>query len=348
MRGGVAPGAAGIASAGGTGRRRLGALGTLVWDSIHQRDVRAGPVEEWGGMAYALSALAAALPEPWEVVPIVKVGRDLSESAYRFLRRLPRHDCDAGVRVVGEPNNRVELRYQDEGRRTERLSGGVPPWTWPELVPLVRDCDALYVNFISGFEMSLDTAQALRDAFSGPVYADLHSLFLGMAAGGLRVPRELPAWGEWLRCFDAVQVNESELELLGRAWGDPWRLAAEVVGPELKLIAVTLGARGAAYVAGPGFAPDPAGWPAIRRRMATPGTSRSALISSERAEREGDPTGCGDVWGATCFARLLAGDALETAMRAANRMAARNVRHRGASGLYHHLVGQLAPDASGA
>jgi sugar/nucleoside kinase (ribokinase family) len=323
--------------------KRLGAVGTLVWDTIYQRDIRQGPVEEWGGMAYALSALAAALPSGWEVVPIVKVGRDLSESAFRFLRGLPRVDCETAVRVVPAPNNRVELRYREAERRSERLSGGVPPWTWDELGPLAQDCDALYLNFISGFEMELPTAVALREAYAGPVYADLHSLFLGMAAGGLRVPRELPAWAEWLRCFDAVQLNEQELELLGSAWGDAWRLAAGVVGPELKLIAVTLGSRGAAYVAGPAFVPDPASWPATRRRMATLGPSRSALVPVEDPHLEGDPTGCGDVWGATLFARLLAGEALEAAMREANRMAARNVRHRGARGLYHHLSGQLSP-----
>ena len=328
--------------------RRLGALGTLVWDSIYQRDMRKGPVQEWGGIAYALSALAAALPDGWEVVPIVKVGRDLAESAFRFLRQLPRHDCEAAIRVVAEPNNRVELRYLDDARRTEQLSGGVLPWQWLELAPLVRDCDALYVNFISGFEMELDTAGALRDAYPGPVYADLHSLFMGMAAGGMRVPRELPSWKAWLRCFDAVQVNEQELGLLGSAWGDPWRFAAEVVGPELKLITVTLGARGAAYVAGPGFAPEPARWPETRWRMATPGATKSALVGAERVEPAGDPTGCGDVWGATFFARLLAGDSLERSMQGANRMAARNVVHRGAGGLYHHLLGQLSLGREGA
>jgi sugar/nucleoside kinase (ribokinase family) len=325
----------------------VGALGTLVWDSIHQRDRRQVAVQEWGGIAYALAALAAALPAGWEVVPIIKVGRDLAESAFRFLRQLPRHDCEAAVRVVREPNNRVELRYQDEARRTEHLSGGVPPWQWPELAPLVRDCDALYVNFISGFEMELDTARALRDGYHGPVYADLHSLFMGMASGGLRVPRELPAWAAWLRCFDVVQVNEQELDLLGSAWGDPWRFAAEVVGPELKLITVTLGARGAAYVAGPGFASDPGGWAVTRHRMATPGAAHTAMVPAEHVET-GDPTGCGDVWGATFFARLLAGDTLDGAMREANRMAARNVRHRGAGGLYHHLKGQLSHGREGA
>lgn len=313
----------------------------MVWDTI-RRDDRPRPVEEWGGIAYALEALAAALPDDWDIVPLVKVGRDLAEEALRFLREVPRSDCEAGVRTVPEPNNRVELHYQGPDRRTERLRGGVPPWVWDELLPPLRTCDALYVNFISGFEMGLDTARSVRAGFQGPTYADLHSLFLGVGRQGLRVPRELPSWGDWLRSFDAVQMNEDEFDLLGRAWGDPWRLAAEVVGAELKLITVTLGARGAAYVAGPGFQPDPAGWPVVRHRVGTAGASRSGRVPLEGGPVDGDPTGCGDVWGATFFARLLAGDALEVAMAASNRAAARNVEHRGARGLHRHLAGRLS------
>ena len=55
----------------------------------------------------------------------------------------------------------------------------------------------------------------------------------------------------------------------------------------------------------------------------------------------GDPTGCGDVWGATFFSRLLAGDDIMAAMRAAHGAAARNVTFRGASGLTRHLRGEL-------
>lgn len=341
--GGEVGGDAGDDEGGGSeGPRRLGVVGTLVWDTIHRRDGVRGTTEEWGGIAYALSAASAALPPGWEVVPIVKVGADLAEEALRFLRGIPRLDCDSGVRVVPEPNNRVDLHYRDDERRAERLEGGVPPWHWTELGPVVRSCDALYVNFISGFEMELDAARALRSAYRGPTYADLHSLFLGVGRHGLRVPRQLPSWDAWLRCFDAVQMNEDEFELLGREWGDPWRLAADAVGPELKLIVVTLGGRGAAYVAGPGFDPDPSTWPGVRARVATPGASRSGRVTPEGAVVEGDPTGCGDVWGATFFARLLAGASLGEAMARANDLAARNVGHRGARGLHEHLKGRLA------
>lgn len=245
-------------------RRRLGVVGTMVWDTIHRPGERETPVREWGGIAYALGALDAALPPEWEIVPLVRVGSDLAEEARRFLARMGRTDVETGIPVVPEPNNRVELHYTAEGRRTEHLTGGVSPWTWPELAVPARTCDALYVNFISGFEMDVDAARALRAGFDGPTYADLHSLFLGIGAAGVRVPRELPAWGAWLRAFDAVQMNEQEFELLGRAWGDPWQLAAEVVGPELKLIVVTLEDRGAAWVASADFDPRPATWPASR------------------------------------------------------------------------------------
>jgi sugar/nucleoside kinase (ribokinase family) len=56
---------------------------------------------------------------------------------------------------------------------------------------------------------------------------------------------------------------------------------------------------------------------------------------------QGDPTGCGDVFGGTLVASLLGGQPLETAIASANRMARRNVSFRGASGLERHLRGAL-------
>jgi sugar/nucleoside kinase (ribokinase family) len=120
-------------------------------------------------------------------------------------------------------------------------------------------------------------------------------------------------------------------------------VAARCLGPELKLITVTLGERGSAYVAAPGFRPDPFTWQVDRRRMAAPGAMRSGKVGVRDGVRTGDPTGSGDVWGATCFSRLLAGEELETAMVQANRAAGRNVEHRGARGLGLHLAGRMAP-----
>ncbi len=323
------------------GPLRLGAIGTMVWDRIVDRDARSVPVEEWGGISYALEALTASLPESWTLRPLVKVGQDMAEGALSYVRTIPRLEAEPGPLVVPFANPRVELRYQERERRTERIQGGVPPWSWNELQPLLEGTDALYLNFITGFEMGLETAQRLREAYPGPIYADLHSLFLGISSHGTRFLRELPGWGAWFRAFDAVQMNEEEFALMGRSWGDPWKLAAETVGPELKLITVTLGERGAAYVAAPDFRPDPATWPDTRKRLGVMGASRTGRVAPTGDPCEGDPTGCGDVWGATFFARLLSGDSLEQAMSGANHSAARNVEYRGARGLHRHLLGIL-------
>jgi sugar/nucleoside kinase (ribokinase family) len=325
--------------------RTLGVLGTLVWDRIVDCDGRTEPVEEWGGIGYALAALSASLPEGWRILPIMKVGRDLFEEAYRFLGEIPGVDRSAVV-IVPEANNRVELRYESEGMRVERLTGGVPPWSWPELAHAVDACDALYVNFISGFEINLETAQALRVGYKKPTYTDLHSLFLRMSRHGLRIPQTLDAWEAWLRCFDAVQMNEAEFELLG-AGDDPWSLASSALGPDLKLLTVTLGPRGAAYLASSDFKSDPGKWRPDTRLAVSTG-AHSGRVGLLDLPRTGDPTGCGDVWGATTFARLLAGDTLDDAMARANRLAGRNVEHRGARGLYRHLAGRLSHVEEGA
>jgi hypothetical protein len=44
---------------------RIGVIGTFVWDIIYGRDPRSTPVEEWGGITYALSAFDASLPDEW-------------------------------------------------------------------------------------------------------------------------------------------------------------------------------------------------------------------------------------------------------------------------------------------
>src|SRR2546426_169819 len=161
----------------------------MVGDTIHGRDPAQAAVQEWGGISYALAALDATLPDDWEMVPLIKVGRDLAAKANDFLRSLRRTLHATRFMEVPEPNNRVTLRYESAERRCEQMAGGVPPWTWPELGPLVHDLDALYVNFISGFEMSLETAQLLRRGFPQFIYADLHSLFLGKEPGGIRSGR---------------------------------------------------------------------------------------------------------------------------------------------------------------
>jgi sugar/nucleoside kinase (ribokinase family) len=325
----------------GSGRKRLGVIGSLVWDVIYGRAPLAPAVEEWGGIGYALSGLDAALPDDWEIVPIIKVGDDLAARATQFMSALEHAAPDAALIAVPHPNNRVELRYSDDERRSEVLTGGVPAWSWLGLKPVLESArlDALYVNFLSGWELDLETMRLVRQHFRGPVYCDLHMLAWAVQPNGLRTLRPLSHVREWCECFDFLQVNEDELTMLAP---DPMALAATALHAGVQSLVVTLGKRGAVYFAAPGFERiSDLGAP--RTLGSSLGPVRTALVPAP-AVRSGnvDPTGCGDVWGATYYSRLLAGDNLGDAILAAHHAAARNVDHRGATGLANHLRGRIS------
>jgi sugar/nucleoside kinase (ribokinase family) len=304
--------------------KRIGVVGTMVWDTIQGRDPAQPVIEEWGGIAYSLAALDASLGDDWEIVPLIKVGRDLAPRAAAFLRTL--HHPAPGARFieVPQPNNRVTLRYESDERRCEQMAGGVPAWTWPELGPLVADLDALYVNFISGFEFDLTTARLLRRGFPRFMYADMHSLFLGKASDGMRFLQALDDPIAWFACFDAVQLNEEEMAQCGP---DPMTVAARALATGCRTLCVTLGPRGVAYFQHRG---------SIQTQRIVVGADDRAPVTG------GDPTGCGDVLGATAAALLVQQVPLERALERAVHMAARNVTHRGATGLRDHLLGRLS------
>lgn len=321
--------------------RRIGVIGTFIWDVIHGRHHNAAPVEEWGGITYSLSGLDAALPSDWEIVPILKVGSDLAQRATEYVHGLKRIAPDAALIEVPYANNRVELRYTSDERRTELATGGVPGWSWIGLKPVLdaAKLDALYINFLSGWELDLETALVLRSYFKGPIYCDFHMKVTTIAPSGLRVLEPIPNVGEWCGCFDFLQVNEDEMSMMAP---DPMALAATAIARGVRCLAVTLASKGAVYFAGPGFN----GIDDLRRERPF-GTERgplsTALVPAEiTSHSSGDPTGCGDVWGATLFSRLLAGDKLVSAISDAHRAAGRNFQHRGATGLAPFLRGELS------
>ncbi len=305
--------------------RRVGVIGSLVWNDIRGRDPLVAVTHEWGGIAYALAAFDAALPDDWELVPLVAVGRDLASEATDFLRTLRRPHRGARFIEVPEATHRVTLHYHQGERFSDAIQGGIPGWRWSDLGPMVADLDALYLNFNVGHELPIETARALRHGFQGPIYADLHSLSIAAPP-----PHPDPTLPDWWSLFDAIQCNEVEFARLGISLVDG---GTRAVAAGVSLLTVTRGAAGAVYFARPGFNGC---W-----RPTTPsGAMRTAQMASLPVAVD-DPTGCGDVFGATAWARLLAGDDLTTALTAATRAAARNATFRGATHLADLLRGLL-------
>ena len=188
---------------------------------------------------------------------------------------------------------------------------------------------------ISGFELDLETLQLIRGHFRGPIYIDLHSLLLGLRPDGTRFFRSIQNPADWFACADLLQVNEQEMSMMAP---DPMALAATAMQSGVQSLLVTLGKRGVVYVVAPGFdrLDDLRRPPELRT-----GAVRTALVPAEAVESPGDPTGCGDVFGATYFSRLLTGDTFAVALKTAIHAASRNVAFRGAGGLAAFLRGEL-------
>ena len=310
-------------------RKRLGVLGTLVRDTIHLPG-GGTPAKAWGGIAYALAAFDHVLPTGWTVVPMLKIGEDIAHRTLPFLRSFSTIGDMGFVHVVPEPNNRVELTYRTRAERDEVLSGGVPGWSPREMDDVLPTLDALYINFISGSELTLTGALRVRDRLSGPSYADLHSLFLDIESDGRRSPRYLPSSEGWAGCFDSVQMNETEFGLFVRGAPDPWQAAERAMVDRVGTIVVTRGADGAEIM--------------TKRQSGAPGVRETVPVASGTAP--GDPTGCGDVWGATFFAAVLGGAARRDASRRANAMARGKLGCTGAEAFRKALSSRVAPEGA--
>lgn len=309
---------------------QLGILGTLVWDRIHPPPGSPGadgePHEDWGGIVYSLEAFDGVRTRGWTCLPIAKVGADVFERAVERVSGLAGVNSVEALLQVPEDNNRVDLHYSDSAHRCEHLQGGVPAWTWDELAPIVAECDALYVNFVAGWEFDLSVARRLRQEFEGPVFCDVHSLLLGTDRTGVRIRRELDEWPAWRECFDLVQGNRDEIEIVTGEIEDPLAGVRSLVDAGVEAAFVTLGPDGVAWAA-----PSNSRWlgafadagDSVTARLADPADTQSVV----------DTTGCGDVWGAACFTSLLSGKLLPAAVELANKSGALTAGIRGTANL---------------
>lgn len=74
--------------------------------------------------------------------------------------------------------------------------------------------DGILINMITGFDITLEQLQKIRDKFSCPIYFDVHTFSRGLDESGRREFRVIPQFEEWAKFIDIIQVNETELGTL--------------------------------------------------------------------------------------------------------------------------------------
>jgi hypothetical protein len=212
---------------------RIGIIGQPCIDEItHVAHPSAVPEQALGGVLYSYAAMERLMRECGSktdfFLPLTWLSKPDRSFLETLLDKFYHLEHGTGLWPIDSQSNRVQLVYQENGERTEHCPHILPGLSLNELpVDVLDSLDGLFINMISGYDVSIDTLEAaLKSVTKRPyVHIDIHALVLGDLSdrnedtpfGGGREPRGVSEWKRWLAIADSVQLNELEV----RWFADP-------------------------------------------------------------------------------------------------------------------------------
>jgi sugar/nucleoside kinase (ribokinase family) len=163
----------------------------------------------YGGILYNTLTLQALLPSPSSITPVAPLGEaDLREITHLL-------DSAAAVSLNGfydhPPGvNRCYLDYRSPDLRLERLETKTDPIPFHRVEPFLA-CDMTIVNFISGFDISLETMGRIAAASTGLMVMDVQSMSLSLEEG-VRKVRSIDRLLDWTASADIVHLSREDLQ----------------------------------------------------------------------------------------------------------------------------------------
>ncbi|OGC77982.1 MAG: hypothetical protein A2145_02110 [candidate division Zixibacteria bacterium RBG_16_40_9] len=265
-----------------------------------------------GGIAYNICTLAALLKDRAEIYPVCNLGRNFYPQAVKFLSEFSNVKFN-GMKKVSQKHNICSMYYDQYQNREEYLEGKVPVLNFKQIKPFLN-LDAILINFISGWDMSLEVLQKIRKHSKGLILLDIHSLTLGIDKNKKRFLRRPKNWKAYVRCADIVQMNKTELEtVLNRKLKSNGLIAEvkKILKLNPKIFLLTLGKNGAIVV-----------W------------RKENKISIKKIEgipikKMVDNIGCGDVFGAAFLAGYLVNRNIINSAQLANHLAVKKCQFSG-------------------
>ncbi len=201
--------------------KRIGIIGQPCIDEIISPS---GEItsQALGGILYSYAALERAARESnvdVEFFPLTWTSSVDEEIILPFYSLLKHFKNLSKLFKTDSLTNRVRLVYLDETHRTEHCPFILPEMTpeelsWVDLASL----DGLFINMISGFDISLDTLKWIRSQTKAYIHLDVHALVLGELSHDENFPRRIKGvkdWREWVSNVDSIQMNEIESDWFG-------------------------------------------------------------------------------------------------------------------------------------
>ena len=196
--------------------KRIGIIGQPCIDEIISPT---GEMTEQalGGIFYSYAAMERAARESSvdvEFLPLTWTSNPDREIILPFYSLLHHFKDLSKLFPTESLTNRVRLVYSDETHRTEHCPTILPPMTSEELSWVdLASLDGLFINMISGFDISLDTLKWIRSQTKAYIHLDVHALVLGKLSEEENKPRKVSGvkhWRDWVTNVDSIQMNETE------------------------------------------------------------------------------------------------------------------------------------------
>ncbi len=290
---------------------KVAVIGTINKDTIIFPSGKR--TESFGGILYNLSALSRLGGRGVEIYPVCNLGYDVYNQVKEIIEKYDNVKLD-GINKVRRKNNHAYLLINKENQREEILRNRVPTLNLTQIRPFL-DSDVILVNFISGFDISLNSLRRIRGHTDTLIFMDIHSLTLGIHKDGKRFLIAPKSWREYIKQANFVQTNLPELFVLS---GKRLKSSKEIrdfgnyvlsLGP--KVLLVTMGEEGALMIYKEGK------------------TGKLKKCRGIKVRGFKDATGCGDVFSAGFLVNYLHTRNLHQALDFANRVAAEKYKISG-------------------
>ncbi|MFI5262984.1 MAG: PfkB family carbohydrate kinase, partial [Candidatus Kapaibacterium sp.] len=178
--------------------------------------------QAFGGILYSYAAAERAVRESGadiEFLPLTWTSIPDREIILPFYALLPHFKDLSKLFPTDSLTNRVRLVYTDDTHRTEHCPVILPAMSQEELSWVdLASLDGLFINMISGFDISLDTLKWIRSQTKAYIHLDIHALVLGELSNDENIPRKISGvknWREWVTNVDSIQMNEMESDWFG-------------------------------------------------------------------------------------------------------------------------------------
>lgn len=281
-------------------------IGHLCVDEIHpshntgsEKNSRVG----FGGIFFSVATLASIAGPNDTIHPVFGVGEKEYEDFKKATEQFPNVDMTGVFKIKGN-TNRVHF-FQEEGQnnRTECSNHISEPIPYSKIKPFL-DTDGVLINMVSGFDITLETMDAIRMAIRDartPIHFDFHSLTLGIDQNSKRFRRPMTDWRRWCFMLNSIQMTQDEaLGLTAEQYDEP-TLVNQLMPLMVNALVITRGERGTTVIVQENKK--------LTRNEFVPTSFGPAV----------DTIGCGDVFGAAFFYHFLRNKDYAGAAEFANR-----------------------------